>query len=323
MSPGRNDIEAICRVFRENARFLVACHENPEGDAIGSELALALSLRKMGKTATVLNADPVPGNLAFLPGADTVIYEADGAAYDVAVVVDCGSPERTGRVGEALRKCPVLVNIDHHHTNGMTGDYCLVDPEAAATGMLIHRVLRAMGAPIDLDVATNIYVAILTDTGSFHYANSSPEAFFIAGEMVEKGIDPWAVAERVYETQSANRLRLLGRVLCSLETAAGGRVAAITTRRADLAACGATKDHLEGFINYPRSVAGTEVAVAFREEDDGTYRVSFRSKGRVDVSAVAARFGGGGHRNAAGCTVAGTLEEVRARIFAALQEVLG
>ncbi|MCL5883987.1 MAG: bifunctional oligoribonuclease/PAP phosphatase NrnA [Deltaproteobacteria bacterium] len=322
MSPARNDIEAICRVFRENDRFLIACHENPEGDAIGSELALALALRQMGKTATVLNADPVPGNLVFLPGADTVVYDGDGAGYQVAVVVDCGSPERTGRIQGEIRKCPVLVNIDHHRTNGACGDHCLVDPEAAATGMLIHRILSAMGAPIDLDVATNIYVAILTDTGSFHYANSSPEAFFIAGEMVKKGIDPWAVAERVYETQSGSRLRLLGRVLCSLETAAGGRVAAITTRREDLAACGATKDHLEGFINYPRSVAGVEVAVAFREENDGAYRVSFRSKGRVDVSAVATRFGGGGHRNAAGCTVPGTLDEVKRRVFAALEEAV-
>ncbi len=135
MSPVRNDIEEICRVFRENDRFLIACHENPEGDAIGSELALALALRKMGKTATVLNADPVPGNLAFLPGAGTVVAEEDGSRYQVAVVVDCGSPERTGRVGSELLKCPVMVNIDHHRTNGAHGDFCLIEPEAAATGL--------------------------------------------------------------------------------------------------------------------------------------------------------------------------------------------
>lgn len=318
----RNDIEGICRVFREHDRFLIACHENPEGDAIGSELALALALRKMGKTATVLNADPVPGNLAFLPGAGTVVAEEDGSRYQVAVVVDCGSPERTGRVGPELRKCPVMVNIDHHLTNGAHGDYCLVEPDAPATGLLVHRVLSAMGVEIDRDVAVNIYVAILTDTGSFHYSNASPEAFFVAGEMVRTGIDPWAVAERVYETQSANRLRLLGRVLDSLEIAGGGKVAAVSTRKRDLAEFSATKDHLEGFINYPRSIAGVEVAVAFREEGDGEYRVSFRSKGRVDVSAVASSFGGGGHRNAAGCTVRGDLGEVKGRVFAALEAAL-
>jgi phosphoesterase RecJ-like protein len=315
----RDDLPEICRIFREKDRFLIACHENPEGDAIGSELALALALRKMGKTATVLNADPVPENLLFLPGADTVVFREDGAKYEVAVVVDCGSPERTGRVGPELQKCPVMVNIDHHRTNGGQGGLALVDPDAAATGLLIHRVLTAMGADIGLDVAVNIYVAILTDTGSFHYGNSSPESFVVAGEMVRLGVDPWAVAEQVYETQSAQRLRLLGRVLASLEISAGGKVASITTLQADLAEFRSGKDALEGFINYPRSIVGTEVAVSFREENGGVFRVSFRSKGRVDVSLVAARFGGGGHRNAAGCTVTGTLREVKRKIFESLE----
>jgi len=318
----RGDLSAICRVLREKDRFLVACHENPEGDAIGSELALAIALRNMGKTATVLNADPVPGNLLFLPGADTVVFDGDGSKYDVAVVVDCGSPERTGRVGGELLKCPLLVKIDHHRTNGDRGELSLVDPDAAATGLLIHRVLSAMEYEIGLDVATNIYVAVLTDTGSFHYGSSSPEAFEVAGEMVRRGVDPWAVAEQVYETQSALRLRLLGRVLDSLEVASDGRVACITTMEKDLREFSAGKDALEGFINYPRSIVGVEVAVSFREEEGGVFRVSFRSKGRVDVSAVAARFGGGGHRNAAGCAVPGSLADVKKRILEALAAVL-
>ncbi len=317
-----NSLEAICRVFREKDRFLIACHENPEGDAIGSELALALALRKMGKTVTVLNADPVPGNLAFLPGADSVVREEDGSRYDVAVVVDCGSAERTGRVQQEICKPPVLVNIDHHRTNGGCGEYCLIDPDAAATGMLVYRILSALGVEIGYDVAVNIYVAILTDTGSFHYSNSSPEAFHIAGEMIRRGIDPWAVAEQVYETQSADRLRLLGRVLSSLEITAGGKVASITTMKMDLADFSAGKDSLEGFINYPRSILGVEVAVAFREESEGEIRVSFRSKGRVDVSAIALAFGGGGHRNAAGCTVRGPFAEVKRKVFGALEAAL-
>ncbi|MBI5905632.1 MAG: bifunctional oligoribonuclease/PAP phosphatase NrnA [Deltaproteobacteria bacterium] len=318
----RGDIEAVCRVLREMDRFLIACHENPEGDAIGSELALALALRKMGKTAVVLNSDPVPGNLLFLPGADTVVFEEDGSKYDVAVVVDCGSPDRTGRVGVELLKCPLLVNIDHHRTNGDRGELSLVDPDAAATGLLVHRVLSAMGYDFDLAVAVNIYVAVLTDTGSFHYGSSSPEAFQVAGDMVRRGVDPWAVAEQVYETQSAWRLRLLGRVLASLEVVAGGKVASITTMRSDLSEFAAGKDALEGFINYPRSIVGVEVAVSFREEEGDVFRVSFRSKGRVDVSAVASRFGGGGHRNAAGCTVPGSLAEVKRKVFEALGTAL-
>jgi len=318
----RGDLSAICRVLREKDRFLIACHENPEGDAIGSELALALALRKMGKTATVLNADPVPANLLFLPGAGTVVFTEDGSKYDVAVVVDCGSPERTGRVAQELRKCPLLVNIDHHRTNGDLGELSLVDPDAAATGLLIHRVLSAMGYEIGLDVATNIYVAVLTDTGSFHYGSSSPEAFEVAGEMVRRGVDPWAVAEQVYEMQSVRRLRLLGRVLDSLDVSADGKVACIITMLVDLREFASGKDALEGFINYPRSIVGVEVAVSFREEEGGVIRVSFRSKGRVDVSAVAARFGGGGHHNAAGGTVPGALADVKKRVLEALAAVL-
>ena len=318
----RGDFSAICRVLREKERFLIACHENPEGDAIGSELALALALRKMGKTATVLNADPVPANLLFLPGADSVVFAEDGSKYDVAVVVDCGSPERTGRVAQELLKCPLLVNIDHHRTNGDLGELSLIDPDAAATGLLIHRVLSAMKYEIGLDVATNLYVAVLTDTGSFHYGSSSPEAFEVAGEMVRRGVDPWAVAEQVYETQSAQRLRLLGRVLDSLDVSSDGRVACITSLCEDLREFASGKDALEGFINYPRSIVGVEVAVSFREEEGGVIRVSFRSKGRVDVSAVAARFGGGGHRNAAGCSVPGTLADVKKKVLEALAAVL-
>ena len=276
----------------------------------------------MGKTVTVLNADPVPGNLAFLPGADTVVHEEDGSGYDVAVIVDCGSPDRTGFVQEELRKPPIMVNVDHNRTNGFGGDFCLVDPEAPATGMLVHRILVAMGAEIDYDVAVNIYVAILTDTGSFRYSNTSPEAFRIAGEMVGRGIDPWSVAENVYESQSADRLRLLGRVLSSLEITAGGKVAAITTLKKDLADFSARKDILEGFINYPRSVIGVEVAVSFHEEGAREYRVSFRSKGRLDVSDVAQSFGGGGHRNAAGCTMQGSLSEVKEKVFGVLEAAL-
>jgi phosphoesterase RecJ-like protein len=167
-------------------------------------------------------------------------------------------------------------------------------------------------------VATNIYVAVLTDTGSFHYGSSSPEAFEVAGEMVRRGVDPWAVAEQVYETQSALRLRLLGRVLGSLEVSPDGKVACIVTMRSDLREYAAGKDALEGFINYPRSIVGVEVAVSLREEEGDVFRVSFRSKGRVDVSAVAARFGGGGHRNAAGCALPGPLADVKKRVFEAL-----
>jgi phosphoesterase RecJ-like protein len=318
----RNDLEGICRLFRGKDRFLIACHENPEGDAIGSELALALALRKMGKTATVLNSDPVPGNLAFLPGADTVILDADGSPYEVAVVVDCGSIDRTGRVRDELRKCPIVVDIDHHSTHDAQGDYCLVDPEAAASGILVHRILTALGLAIDRDIAVNIYVAILTDTGSFRYSNSTPEAYSVAGDLVRIGVDPWEVAEKVYETQTAEKLGLLGRVLGSLELVAGGKVAAVTTFRKDLRDFSATKDHLEGFINYPRSIAGVEVAAAFREEDPGRFRVSLRSKGRVDVSAIASALGGGGHRNAAGCTVPGTVDEVKKRVFGMLEAAL-
>ncbi|MCL2103008.1 MAG: bifunctional oligoribonuclease/PAP phosphatase NrnA, partial [Syntrophorhabdaceae bacterium] len=300
------DIFAVRDVFRKYDRFLIACHENPEGDAIGSELALALALRKMGKTATLLNADPVPQNLRFLSGADSIVFAEDGSKYDVAVVVDCSLPERIGKVSEEFLKPPVMVIIDHHHTNKEMGPLALIDTEAASAGILVYKVLVALGIEIDHDIAENIYTTILTDTGSFRYGNSSHEAFSVAGEMVRIGVDPWAVSEQVYESQNYNRIGLLGRALSSLETVLDGRVAAITTLLADLEEFKAKKDDTEGFVNYPRSIMGVEAAVFFRELGSESFRVSFRSKGRIDVSAVAAEFGGGGHRNAAGCTVSGT-----------------
>ena len=318
----RGDISAVCDVLRNQDRFLIACHENPEGDAIGSQLALALALRKMGKTVTILNADPVPRNLLFLKGSDTVVFEADGSSYNVAVVVDCGTIDRTGKAAPEMLKPPVRIIIDHHHTNEDSGPLALVDPNAAATGLLVYRVLVALGVEIDRDIAENIYAAILTDTGSFRYGNSSPEAFCTAGEMVRLGINPWAVSEQVYETQSSNRVRLLGRTLSSLEIVLDGKLAAITTMLADFDEFKASKDDLEGFINYPRSVLGVEAAIAFREQADRVFRVSFRSKGRLDVSLVAVSFGGGGHRNAAGCTVSGSIEEVKSRVFKAVEAML-
>lgn len=317
-----NDIDGIVRILGEKSSFILACHENPEGDAIGSELALATALRKRGKTVVVLNADPVPDNLRFLPGADTIVREADGSLFDVAVILDCAEPERTGRVLPELMKPPVLINIDHHRTNAAKGHFSLIDPEAPAAGILVHRILDRAGWEIDLDVALNIYVSVLTDTGSFHYGSTTPEAFFVAGEMLKRGIDPWDVAEKVYETQSFDRLKLLGRALSSLELSPSSKVAAITTTNDDMVACNATKDFLEGFINHPRSIAGVEVAVSFREEADGSVRLSFRSKGRVDVSAVAGLFGGGGHRNAAGGKLPGPMCDAKAKVMAALDEAL-
>lgn len=216
----------------------------------------------------------------------------------------------------------MTVNIDHHVTNGRDGEYCLIDPGAAATGVLIHRILAAMGIPVDPAIAVNLYVAVVTDTGSFRYSNANPEAFEVAAEMVRRGVDPWEVTEHLFESQDPKRIGLLGRVLSSLEFAADGRIAAITTLRKDLEAFSLGRDSLEGFINYPRSIAGVEVAVAFREEGDGEVRVSFRSKGRVDVSRVASAFDGGGHRNASGCTIRGSLAEAKRGVFEALAKVL-
>lgn len=220
------------------------------------------------------------------------------------------------------RLCGSLANIDHHPHSERFGEFHLVDTDACATGVLIYRLLRQAGHPVSSDVSVCVYTAILADTGSFHYSNANPEAFSVAGEMVAKGVDAWSVASALFENQEEGRLRLLAEVLPTLEVSGCGRIAAICSTLDMMKRTGTGAEHTDGFINYPRSVSGVEVAIFFREIEDLKFKVGFRSKGTVDVGALARALGGGGHHNAAGAVVEGPFASVKTMVFNRVAELL-
>jgi phosphoesterase RecJ-like protein len=315
-------IPSIIEEITTNKTFLITAHENPDGDAVGSTLALANFLHNLGKDITIYYCDPLPDNYTFLPLADTVLNFIPDRLYDICFVLDSGELYRAGEALASAKNIGKIINIDHHPDNKNFGVINLLDSKASATGALIYRIIKSAGHYIDYATALCIYTAIITDTGSFRYSNADPEAFHITGEMVALGIDPWFVSERLYESQPRKRLELLALALSTLHVAERGDIASITVTLDMLAKTGATSDLTDGFINYPRSIRGVEVAIFFREIDAGVYKVGFRSKGKVDVSSLAAAFGGGGHHNAAGCKILGTTEETMRKILSYLDRAL-
>lgn len=302
--------------------ILITTHENPDGDAVGSTLALANYLVEIGKNVTVHICDPVPEIYRFLPLAETVATSLPDRDYDLCFVLDAGEFRRAGKQIESCRRIGSFINIDHHKTCEDFGVVNLIDPEAAATGVLIQRLIKKAGGTITLATATCIYVALITDTGSFRYSNANPEAFSVAGEMIAKGVNAWDISSRLYESQPRARLELLSLALATLTFSECGRFASLTVTLDMYAKTGTNAELTDGFINYPRSVRGVEVAIFFRELSKKSFKVGFRSKGAVDVSKLAEGFGGGGHHNAAGCIVDGSIEAVREQVFSHIKAVL-
>lgn len=315
------DFPRMVALLKTVHRVAVLSHINPEADCIGAALGLTLALREQGRTAVAYNADPMPRALCFLPGAvDFVKADRLPGGLDCVVVVDSSNPERVGGLLNGVA-APVL-NVDHHKGNTRFGTLNWVVPEASAAGEMVFHLLRALEHPISPAVATNLYAAVLTDTGSFHYKNTTPEALRVAAALVEAGAVPAQISASLYAQRDAGELRLLSRCLSTLQRSRDGRIAWMEVSAADLAEAGLGQDALEGFIDYPRSIAGVEVALLIRGlGGDGT-RVSLRSRGRADVAAVAATFGGGGHHDAAGCLVPGELAAARGALLAAVEREL-
>ncbi|MBI5492143.1 MAG: bifunctional oligoribonuclease/PAP phosphatase NrnA [Deltaproteobacteria bacterium] len=309
---------------RRGRKFLVVSHVSPEGDAIGSLLGMALALKGMGKDVTAYLEDPVPDIFSFLPGVDTIVHGLDGAGpFDATFAVDCGQKERLGRGFLGLKEPGRIINIDHHATNDCFGDVNVIVPDASAAGELVYDFCKAASVDVTRAMAINLYVAILTDTGSFRYSSATADAFIKAGELVKLGAEPWEISRRVYENHPVRRYKLLGMVLSTLELTDLGnsaRIATLTVTLDMFRKAGAEKDIADGFVNYARGIEGVEVGMLFRETGPKEYKVSLRSKGDVDVAEVSKVFGGGGHRNAAGFTLKGTIEEVKAKIMEAIRE---
>ena len=261
--------------------------------------------------------------LELVPKADTIVRTVGKEErFDVCIACDAGDDTRLGPDLPDRERRGQMVNIDHHPRSKAFGDANLVDSHAAAVGVLIWRLLKAMGHQVNRDMAVCLWASIATDTGNFRHSNTNAECMRIAWELVERGVKPGDISSRMYESQPLSRVRLLAEVLKTLELSSDGRIAWVVARREIYESSGTGEETGEGFISYPRSIAGVEVAVLFREEAPVRFRVSFRSRGRVDVGAIATRFGGGGHHNASGCSVPGTLEDVRGVVLREVQRSL-
>jgi len=306
------EVRRIAEAIRARQRFVLSSHARPDGDSIGSQLALAYALRDMGKHADVVNADPAPPPIMQFPGVpDIRIAPQVEGAYDAAIIMECGDLSRTGVSG--LDRY-FVVNIDHHQGNTNYGALNWFDATAAACGEMVFDLVGALDVPLTAAIATHVYLAILTDTGSFHYSSISPRTFDICKACLEAGVDPVLVARNVYDSNNMGRLKLFGSVLSAMQIDATGRIAIVYLDHEMARAAGGTYEDTEGLINLPLTVKEIQAVVFFKQIEGESYRVSMRSKGEIDIAAVAKEFGGGGHKNAAGCTAGGGIDTLQ-KIF--------
>jgi len=311
---------AVAGLLEGGRRFLVTSHRNPDGDALGSALGLALALEAQGREARVVMRDRWSAAYAGMPGIDRVaVLDALPAdwpsGWDALVAMECPSADRTGWSNQAEGR---VANVDHHPGNTLWGAVNLVDIPAAAVGEIVADLLDLLRWPLTPAIATNLWVSLVSDTGSFRYGNTTPKALALGARLVAAGASPGGVNEFLFEAQPLSTLRLEALVLGTLALHAGGRVATVELPKRFLSDSGARDEDTEGLVNRARGIEGVLAAALIREGDGGEIRCSLRSKGRVDVRAVAARHGGGGHRNAAGCRLAGTIEAVRPLLAADL-----
>ena len=277
------ELQRIVEAVRANRRFVISSHARPDGDSIGSQLACAYALRALGKEVRVVN-------------------------FDAAVIMECGDLARTGVAGLDRQ---FVINIDHHPGNTNFGQINWFDQSAAACGEMVYDVVMALGVPLSREIATHVYLAILTDTGSFHYSNITPRTFDISKAALEAGVDPVRVARNVYDSNNMGRLKLFGAVLSKMQIDPTGRIAIVYLDHEMAREAGGTYEDTEGLINLPLTVKEIQSVVFFKQVEGEQYRVSMRSKGDIDIGAVAKEFDGGGHKNAAGCTVTGAIDALQ------------
>jgi phosphoesterase RecJ-like protein len=320
MTTSAPELRQIADAIGRHQRFVLSSHARPDGDSIGSQMAMAYALRALGKDVRIVNKDQAPPPILTFPGvADIEIAASADGEGEVAIIMECSDLARTGVTG--LERF-FVVNIDHHPGNSNFGQINWFDATAAACSEMVFDLVRELGVPLSIDIATHIYLAILTDTGSFHYSNISPRTFSICRELLEAGVDPVIVARTVYDSNHMGRLKLMGAVLSGMQVAPSGRVAVVYFDDTVAAATGATYEDTEGLVNLPLTVKEIEAVVFFKQEAGDEYRVSLRSKGDIDVGGVAKSFGGGGHKNAAGCTIRGALEMLQPLFLQKIEEAI-
>ncbi|MCQ9206741.1 MAG: bifunctional oligoribonuclease/PAP phosphatase NrnA [Omnitrophica bacterium] len=320
------EIKKIKKAIEKYDKFLITAHINPEGDSLGSQLAIASLLRALDKDVTIIDSDAVPEHYRFLPGVDLIRNKtrARNKKFDAAIVLDCPNLSRTGGVRGVVQKSGYIINIDHHVSNERFGDINWVEERASSSGEMVYRLFKEMSVEITKEVALYLYIAILTDTGSFNYDNTSGETHEIISELLGYGIEPYEVSKSVYENKSVRAVKLLGEALSGLEVTANGKVAYLAVRKKDFKRIKAKPADCEDFVNFARSIKDVCVALFFREDNEKAnhFHVSLRSKGKVNVNKVAAQFGGGGHRRASGCTLIGSFHDVKKKVLKRVSDEL-
>lgn len=301
---------------------LIGTHLNPDGDALGSALAMSLYLDKMGVENEVLCHHEPPRNLKFLPGASRIRQTPKKEKYDLGIVLDLDAVERLGSTAEFFNQCQRLVVIDHHIPHEKPGDLRIIDTSAPATAVILTRLLIELGANITPDIATCLITGIVTDTGSFRFRNTSPESLSLSSYLLERGGALTQVQEEIFQSKSLGSVRLLGRALEGMQLVCNDQIAWATVSAQDFEEANASDVDTEGFVNELLFITSVQMAAILREPKRGKIRCSLRSRGDWDVALVARKFGGGGHRNAAGCTIEGTLEEAEALVVRGLKDCL-
>jgi phosphoesterase RecJ-like protein len=322
----REDIEKkqLFSIIKKVPEAALFSHDFPDGDCLGSMLALGLALEGMGKKVCYYNAGPFPKNLKFLPGFEKISSTIKEKLPETLIYIDCADQGRTaGIIGlEDLVVDKQVINIDHHVSNDYFGSLNWVDSEAAATGEMIFALLKELGVRISEEIATNLYSAIITDTGRFSYSNTNPGSFKIAAELVETGIDLVKINNILFEQKTLPQIRLLHKALSNLRLNQEGSIALITLSQKDFSEIGADENASEGLVNYARNIENVEAAVLFKELEGNQIKVSFRSNSWLDVNKIAVEFGGGGHIRASGCTINAPLAEAVEIVVSTLEEAL-
>jgi len=310
----------VAAALRDRQSFILTSHARPDGDAIGSQLALALALRALGKNVRLINKDSIPAQYRHFPGVGGIEFapQATGPA-DAVVTLECSDISRPGVAG--LDRY-FVVNIDHHLGNEMYGAVNWFDASAASCTEMVADVIDALGVKWTRDIAKHLYLGIATDTGGFRHGPISARTFEVCRRIAETGVEPAAMAREIFDSFGIGRVKLTGEMLSRMELHHDGRLAVLEFDDALLARCGATIDDTEGLVNLPLGANEVLAVALFKRQADGSCRVSLRSKPAVDVRGVASKWGGGGHRNAAGATLAGSIEELKAAVVAELEHAI-
>ena len=314
----------IGRALREYDRFAILSHVRPDGDALGSQIALALSLQALGKTVKVWNEDGMLEKYSFLPSAEILTQPPAGPEeFDIAIALDTATQNRLGKAADAVGKAKIWINIDHHPSNPGYGDLVFIDADSPATAQIVFQLIESEQLPMTRAIAENLFVALSTDTGSFQYPNTNARTFEIAAKLVRAGADVGALSQQTYENYPRRRIELLRALLADMRFDGGGKIASFSLGLKTAAQLGVKPEDNEGLIDHLRAIQGVIVAVFFEELNEGKVRVSMRSKDEAaDVCVICQKFGGGGHKLAAGARIRGSLAEVRERVLKEICNVI-